>query len=72
MQSTAQHSKGPADQAYNVRGLWVAGEEVQDAPSLLQVALRVGLERMHQVWELDTITNEEDWEVVSCAVSRAT
>lgn len=39
--------------------LWVEGEEVQEAPGLLDVVLRVGPQRMHQLWELEAVPDEE-------------
>ena len=36
-------------QAYNVSGLWVAGQEVKDPPSLLEMILRIGLQGMHEI-----------------------
>ena len=41
------------------------GEEVCNAPSLLDMALGVGLERVDHVRELDAIPDEEDGEVVA-------
>ena len=41
------------------------GEEVSNAPALLDVILGVGLQRVHHVWELDAIPNKEHREIVS-------
>ena len=45
--------------AHHVHALWVVREEVRNAPVLLDVVLRVGLERVHHVWELDAVSYEE-------------
>ena len=50
---------------YHVHCLRVVGEEISDAPELLNVVLGVGLERMHHVWELHAVPHKEDWEVIS-------
>ncbi len=42
-----------------MHGLWDVGEEVGDAPVLLEVVLGVGLQRVHHVGELDAVTDEE-------------
>ena len=48
-----------------MHGLWVMGEEVCNAPSLLDMALGVGLECVDHVRELDAIPDEKDREVVA-------
>ncbi len=44
----------------HVHGLGDVGEEVSDAPILLDVVLGVGLERMHHVRELYAVADEEN------------
>ena len=39
--------------------LGVVGEEVQDAPALLDVGLGIGAQAVHQVHELDAVPDEE-------------
>ena len=52
------------EEGEHVEALWVVGEEVEDPPVLLDVRLRVGLQGMDQVWELDPVSNEEHREVL--------
>ena len=49
----------------HVQGLWVVREKVGDAPPLLDVVDRVGLERVHHVRELHAVAHEEDGHVVA-------
>ena len=44
---------------HNVDRLRVVGEEVQDAPALLDVGLGVGPQGVHQVHKLDPVPDEE-------------
>ena len=44
---------------YDVDGLGVVGEKVQDAPALLNVGLGVGAQAVHQVHKLDAVPDEE-------------
>lgn len=46
--------------AYNVSAFWVIRQEVHDPPALLDMGLGVGPQAVHQVWEHDTILDEED------------
>ena len=48
-----------------MHGLRDVGEEVGNAPALLDVVLGVGFQRMHHVRELHAITDEEHWEIIS-------
>lgn len=40
-------------------GLGVVGQEVEDAPALLDVGLGVGAQAVHQVHKLDAVPDEE-------------
>ena len=53
------------EEGEHVEALRVVGEEVEDAPVLLDVRLGVGLERVHHVRELHAVADEEDGEVVA-------
>jgi len=44
----------------HVHGLRVPGEEVRDAPGVVQAVDRVQLDRVHQVAELVAVPHEED------------
>ena len=46
--------------SHNVDGLGVMGQEVQDAPALLDVGFGVGPQRVHQVNKLDAVTDEKN------------
>ena len=55
-----QHALGGDGWApHNVDRLRVVGEEVQDAPALLDVGLGVGPQGVHQVHKLDPVPDEE-------------
>ena len=58
MQTTAA-TDGASFVAHHVHGLWMVREEVHDAPALLDVVLRVGLQGMHHVRELHAVPHEE-------------
>jgi hypothetical protein len=51
--------------SHHVHGLGVVAEEVSDPPSLLDVVLGVGLQRMNHVRELHTVTDEKHRDVVA-------
>jgi hypothetical protein len=51
--------------SHHVHGLRVVAEEVSDPPSLLDVVLGVGLQRMNHVGELHAVTDEKHWDVVA-------
>ena len=45
--------------------LWMMGKEVEDSPVLLDVRLGVGFKSMDHVWELHSITDKKNGEIVS-------
>ena len=53
------------EEGEHVEALRVVGEEVEDAPVLLDVRLGVWFERVHHVRELHAVADEEDGEVVA-------
>ena len=55
----SMHGVKTAEAPHNVDGLGVVGEEVQDAPALLDVGLGVGPQGVHQVHKLDPVPDEE-------------
>lgn len=52
-------------ESHHVHCLWHMREEVSNSPVLLKVVLWVRLQRMDHVRELDAISDEKDWHIVS-------
>ena len=52
--------RAKANEPYHVCAFWIVGQEVHDPPALLNVGLRVGPQAMNQIWEHDTLLNEEN------------
>lgn len=48
-----------------VDGLLVAGQEIPESSCILRIGLWIALLGMYERGKLDTITNEEDLEIVS-------
>lgn len=48
-----------------MQALGVVREEIKDSPILLDMGLWIWFQSMYHIWEFHSITNEEDWEIVS-------
>lgn len=48
-----------------MQALWMVGEEVEDSPVFLDVGFGVGFKSMDHVRELHSITDKENWEIVT-------
>lgn len=55
--------------AYHVCGLWMVRQEVKEPPRFLDIVDRVGSQRVHQIWKLQTIADEEHLHIKQLEIS---